>query len=56
VADKVQRERVSNQNVRKTHCTNGHALTGENLYVRPDGKGRQCVLCQQIRNSKRAAS
>jgi len=28
-----------------TECYNGHALTAENTYIRPDGRGRQCKLC-----------
>jgi hypothetical protein len=34
------------QNARKTHCMHGHELTGENLYVRRDGK-RQCIICRR---------
>jgi hypothetical protein len=30
----------------KTHCLRGHQLTGENLYVRPNGQ-RQCRTCQR---------
>lgn len=37
-------------NRERTHCSAGHALEGGNLYVRPDGGGRQCRTC------KRAAS
>lgn len=31
---------------RKTRCANGHPLSGENLYQRPDGK-RGCRTCRQ---------
>lgn len=34
---------------RKTHCLRGHPLSGPNLYLRPDGKGRQCRACTAIR-------
>lgn len=30
---------------RGTHCGKGHPLSGDNLYVWPNGKGRQCVTC-----------
>lgn len=29
----------------KTHCIHGHALSGDNLYVRKDGK-RACKTCK----------
>lgn len=35
------------QNARKTHCINGHHLSGENLYVRKDTGRRMCVACQR---------
>jgi len=33
-------------NARKTHCRNGHKLSGENLYVTPDGR-RDCRICRR---------
>lgn len=33
------------QNNRKTHCSKGHPLSGENLYPRTDG-GRRCRICK----------
>jgi hypothetical protein len=30
----------------KTHCKNGHHLSGENLYLRPDKGGRECRACR----------
>ena len=33
-------------NARKTHCVNGHPLSGENLLARSDG-GRRCRECQR---------
>lgn len=32
---------------RQTECVNGHQLSGDNLYIRPDGRGRQCRACQR---------
>ncbi len=32
------------ENARKTMCQNGHPLSGDNLYERPDG-GRACRAC-----------
>lgn len=31
-------------NARKTHCASDHPLSGDNLYIRPDG-GRACRRC-----------
>ena len=31
---------------RATHCPHGHPYEGDNLYVRPDGKGRGCRTCR----------
>jgi hypothetical protein len=31
-------------NARKTHCVNGHPLTGENIYT---GRGRECRVCKR---------
>lgn len=33
----------------RTQCTRGHAYEGDNVYVRPDGKGRDCRACIKIR-------
>lgn len=33
------------QNARKTHCKRGHPLSGDNLYIKPDGSGRNCRAC-----------
>lgn len=32
-------------NARKTHCKNGHPLSGSNLRIQSDGKKRLCVAC-----------
>ncbi len=37
-------------NARKTHCANGHVLTGENLYLRPTGRG--CRVCRRDAGTK----
>lgn len=46
----------SAQNKRKTHCKNGHELSGNNLYIRPDGRGRHCNICKKIAKDKYIAS
>ena len=33
-------------NAKKTHCSNGHELSGDNLYLEPSG-GRACRLCRR---------
>lgn len=33
-------------NLAKTHCPRGHPLSGENLYVKPDGR-RVCRICKR---------
>lgn len=38
---------ISRINRDRTHCKNGHELFGVNLYIRPDGRGRQCRACQK---------
>jgi hypothetical protein len=44
------------RNARKTHCVSGHPLTGANLYMRPDGKGRECRACIKKRSQRFAHS
>lgn len=39
---------------RKTHCSHGHELYGDNLYVRPNGD-RCCRACNATRGRKRYA-
>ena len=34
------------KNAAKTHCPQGHPLSGDNLYVRPNGK-RECRTCHR---------
>lgn len=38
-------------NARMTDCKNGHALTGNNLYISPKGK-RRCKRCSLMTNRK----
>jgi hypothetical protein len=38
-------------NARKTHCVNGHELTPDNTYIRPDDQARDCKIC--AREAKR---
>jgi hypothetical protein len=33
---------------RQTHCKRGHGLSGDNLYIRPDGH-RSCKECMKLR-------
>lgn len=37
---------ISAINARKTHCKHGHPLSGNNLYVAPNGK-RACQVCRR---------
>lgn len=41
-------------NARKTHCIRGHDLSGPAVYVRPDGRGRDCRECKRAANARRA--
>jgi hypothetical protein len=46
-------------NAMKTHCINGHPLSGDNLYIQPASGKRQCRTCQRNRsatNSQKKAS
>lgn len=57
--DMSMRGRWKNQHVGKTHCKNGHALTGYNLMTRTNGT-RRCRTCAnaenaRVRERKRAA-
>lgn len=42
---------ASGLNYRKELCIHGHPLSGRNLYVRPDGRGRDCMECRRRRAS-----
>lgn len=41
------------RNARKTHCSKGHRLDGENLYVRPNGR-RRCRTCDRANVARRS--
>jgi hypothetical protein len=41
--------------VRTNRCKHGHELTPENVYLRPDGNGRQCRTCARRREVARTA-
>lgn len=36
---------------RRDKCNRGHWFTEENTYTRPDGLGRSCIKCQEIRQA-----
>lgn len=42
-------------NARKTHCQNGHSLSGNNLIREPNG-GRRCLECRRIWKRKNKGS
>lgn len=46
-------ESPSAHNSTKTQCLRKHPLSGANLYVRPDGKGRDCRKCHRDRQRVR---
>lgn len=39
--------------MRRSHCPRGHSM--ENAYIRPDGGGRQCRTCFDMRNKARCS-
>jgi hypothetical protein len=39
-------ETITARNAAKTHCNHGHSLSGENLFVRKDGR-RRCRACER---------
>lgn len=41
------------QLARKTHCIRGHPLSGDNLYIKPHGEGRDCRTCHTQRDRDR---
>lgn len=41
-------------NAKKTHCPQGHPLSGENLYVIPSTGGRTCRTCKRAESKARA--
>jgi len=47
IKDAIDRKRFFNS--AKTFCVRGHPLSGDNLYVPPNGKYRMCRICQKMR-------
>lgn len=46
---RVRRKKASRgAGFQKSHCTRGHELTAENVYLHPNGT-RQCKLCARLR-------
>lgn len=39
----------------KTHCVNGHPLSGSNLYTNPNVGNRQCRTCVRASHARRSA-
>ena len=51
VCTRAENARRGNQNINKTHCIHGHALSGKNLYFHKPSGQRKCMAC--IRDWKR---
>lgn len=51
LAPSLNRERMRSM----THCKHGHPLSGDNLFVRKNGK-RECRACMRSRNNKHRAA
>lgn len=39
------------RNAQVTRCPQGHPYDAANTYVRPDGKGRDCLTCRRARDA-----
>lgn len=52
--DCARKGRLKNQNMGKSHCKNGHSLSGENLqtYMRDGKLRRKCVACQKAADGR----
>jgi len=48
-------ETLPAENLRKTHCINGHEFTGTNLGMRKGRAGRYCKICSQVYGSRSRA-
>lgn len=46
VRDCAGKGRIRNQNSQRTHCKNGHELTGENVKIEVTGF-RRCITCRR---------
>lgn len=40
----------------RTHCDKNHELVGDNVYMRPDGRGRMCAVCNRERANAKQPS
>jgi hypothetical protein len=52
---------ISAENARRTHCVNGHELSGDNLWIAPrsnraSGVRRYCLACKRASNKKNKAA
>lgn len=54
--DRRVRARTKNQNLNKTHCKNGHELSGDNLRVVGKDQRRQCRICDNERSRLKMAA
>lgn len=45
-------ESINARNARKTRCTNGHALIGDNVLVVNGGKSRRCRTCTREQQAR----
>ena len=52
-AENIRRGRTGAHNGEKTHCKNGHALTGDNVYCRVARNGRACRACHRNEERRR---
>lgn len=51
---RVYAHRTFANRARQTHCKNGHALSGDNVYWRKDGRGlRDCMECRRAAERRR---
>lgn len=53
IAD-MHRHRGGHHNALKTHCSNGHEFTQDNIY--PNGQGRKCKTCARDRSAAQYAA
>lgn len=39
--------------IKSPRCARGHKMSGENVYIRPDGSGRSCKKCRKVYEANR---
>lgn len=44
---------VAAVHAKKTHCVNGHELSGDNLMIRSNGRWRDCRACKREKDRRR---